>query len=178
MNRAGGLAASRPWGLIDADAGRYGARHVRLRIFPPDITTRGRRIWRGLHVWPAAGFVVAVVVGIALTPLAGVETAIFLGIGVWLVPLVSLWLLASPLTGRIREIWTNDHHDGSHDEAWARFDALACALADADRALAAGEIGPAQYRARWRAAYDGSRRAAPARPVAPARTSEDATHVG
>lgn len=150
-------SSSRSWGTIEEDSGRYGARHVRLQIFPPDITPRERRLWRWLHLWPAVGFVLAVAVGAVIVPLAGVETAVPLALASWIVPLVALWLLAGPLTARIHELWTSDRRDGSHDAVWSRFDALATSLADADRSLAAGEIDAAAHRERWRAAYAAAR---------------------
>ncbi len=149
------LARSRrTWGTSETDPGRYGGAHVRLRIFPPDITVRERRLWRALHVWPGVGFVLAVVAAVLLAPVLGTPSAVSISILGWGTPIVAMWLSVGSLSSRIHELWSNDRRDGTHDHRWGDLDRLVHELDDADADLAAGRIDAATHRARWRAAYD------------------------
>ena len=148
------LARSRrTWGTSETDPGRYGGAHVRLRIFPPDITVRERRLWRALHVWPGVGFVLAVVAAVLLAPVLGTPSAVSISILGWGTPIVAMWLSVGSLSSRIHELWSNDRRDGTHDASWIAVDRVAHELDEADDALARGEITPAEHRARWQAAY-------------------------
>ena len=143
----------RLWGVAETDAGRYGCAHTRLRIFPPDITPRERSIWRAVHVWPAVGLVLAVLAAALLAPVLGTPNAVGVALLGWMTPMLALWLSVGRLSARIRELWSNDRRDGTHDASWIAVDRVAPELDEADDALARGEITPAEHRARWQAAY-------------------------
>lgn len=144
----------RIWGASDSDAGRYGCAHLTLRIFPPDITTSERRRWRLLHLWPVSGLVIAVLSSTLLVPFAGLESALLIGLIVWLLPLVALWLSVGTFSERIHELTSHGGRDGSHDARWNEIDVLVHDLDAADEDLAEGRITAREHRDRWQRAYD------------------------
>lgn len=142
------LDGGRPWGSLEVWPTRYGVTRYRLTVFPPGTRPDDRvllRAWRG---WPAWGLTTFLVFEILLGPTIAPGTALGVSAGIALGAGALLAAMTGGTRGNVRTLSAVRQagiRDTSDAETFAEFCSLARGLADADRMLAAGDIGPAEH---------------------------------
>ncbi|MBJ7341508.1 DUF6611 family protein [Mycolicibacterium sp.] len=131
------------WGTLAVSPTRYGVTRYRLDVFPPGISPDDRILLRAWRAWPVWGMAVFLAMEILLVPTLGacpalsISTVVFLGSG------AVLAATTAATRGGVRTL-SAVRMAGVRGTAIAEgFDvlrSLAHDLADADRALAGGEI--------------------------------------
>ncbi len=142
------LDRGRPWGSLEVWPTRYGVTRYRLTVFPPGTRPDDRVLLRAWRAWPAWGLTTFLVLEIVLGPTIAPGTALGISSGVALGAGALLAAMTGGTRGNVRTMSAVRHagvHDTGDAETFAEFYSLARGLADADRLLADGDIGPTEH---------------------------------
>jgi hypothetical protein len=147
----------RTWGSLTISPSRYGVTRHHLVVYPPGISADDRMLLRLWRSWPIWGMLTWLVMEMFLVPTIGPNPALAISIGVCLGAGALLMAMAGANRTRVRTL-TVVRMAGVVDavavDRYAELYALAHALADADRTLAAGELSTVDHEAVvWRV-YD------------------------
>lgn len=145
--------ARRTWGVHEAAVSRYGTRHVRLSILPPDLSSSELRSWRTLQVWPAAGLLFGAITIFATWAAIGAAGAIVLGMTVWLLPWVWLWLGAHDIVTRVHTACADGPLENDHSDVES-IERLALRMERAADDYLHGRLSDTGFRAVWAGVYD------------------------
>lgn len=143
----------RCWGVHQEAIGRYGSRHVRVSVLPPDLTGGQLRLWRTFHLWPALGFTIGALAAAALWVPIGPVAASAVGAAVWLLPFAWLWLGVQDILTRMRTAWGDGPAEDPRSDV-ERVERLAARMDAAIRAFRAGRISELNLRDEWAAVYE------------------------
>ena len=140
------------WGIHQSAVGRYGSRHVRLTVLPPDLSRQGYLRWRLAHVWPVAGLLLGAIVAAITWNALGPNIALPIGEAVWLASALLVWLAARKVVSRVHTGWvdgTVDDRDGRID----RMENLAAQIETAFDEYGHGRISEEVFRGYWAHVY-------------------------
>jgi len=151
------IDGGRTWGSLGVSPSRYGVTRHRLVVFPPGISPDERMLLRLWRSWPIWGMLTWLVMEMFLVPTIGpnpalaITTAVCLGAGALLMAMTGANRTRVRTLAVVRMAGVVD---AVAVDRYAELYALAHELADADHALAAGELSTVDHEAVvWRV-YD------------------------
>ena len=151
------LDGDRGWGSVDIRPDRFGVTRYTLVVFPPGICAAERRWVRVARGWPAWAALVWIACEVWLSQPTGpwtsliISTAIYFGLG-----LVVTTVAGDPRR-QVRTMGVTTmagHRDPVSSARRDKLEGLACALLEADKALARGEITATSHEMTWWRVYD------------------------
>ncbi|MDO5494475.1 MAG: hypothetical protein Q4G64_02015 [bacterium] len=146
------------WGVASQTMNRFGTHSIRLRIFPPGITSTERRLTRLTFAWPALGTVLAVVLSLVLRQGMGLPllVAVLVPVGGAIYVGATLALTTARVRARIVGLFAQlspAFPKRSNAQRYAYAESIIQRLETAEEDLIAGEISWESYRDAWEEAY-------------------------
>jgi hypothetical protein len=151
------LDGGRTWGSLDVSPSRYGVTRHRLVVFPPGISSDDRVLLRVWRTWPIWATLTWLVMEMFLVPTIGSGPAVAISTTVCVSAVVAIMAITVANRTKVRTmsvVRMAGFDDQAVADLYSELYEMAIELAEADNALAAGELSTVEHEAVvWRV-YD------------------------